>query len=401
MIENDAGRRPKLLVLASTYPRWAGDPEPGFVHELAKRLVGQFEVTALGPHAPGSKAEEVMDGVHVVRYRYAPARLETLVNGGGIVANLNRSPWKWLLMPGFLLAQVWNTWRLIARWRPDVIHAHWLLPQGLTVAALELVDRRTPPFVVTSHGTDLFSLRAWPFPAIKRFVTRRAAAVTVVSRPMVAECARIGVDTDRLAIEPMGVDLRSKFTPDHEVVRSRGEILFVGRLVKGKGLRLLVDALPDILKQRPGTTLTIAGFGPEEATLRGRVEKLSLSEKVQFLGGVAQARLPELYRRAAVFVMPFVDGSNEGLGLVLVEAAGCGCPLVAGDIPAMQDVIVDDSVGTVVPLGDRRALVGAVCAALEAPDDVASRKRVKAVEGFDWTVRAKAYARLLNAQVRS
>lgn len=401
MIEKDAGRRPKLLVLASTYPRWAGDPEPGFVHELAKRLVGPFEVTTLGPHAPSSETEEVMDGVHVVRYRYGPAGLETLVNDGGIVANLKRSPWKWLLMPGFLLAQVWSTWRLIARWRPDVIHAHWLVPQGLTVAALGLVDRRTPPFVVTSHGTDLFSLRAWPFSAIKRFVTRRAAAVTVVSRPMVAECARIGVDTDRLAIEPMGVDLRSRFTPDHGVVRSRGEILFVGRLVQGKGLRQLVDALPEILKQRPGATLTIAGFGPEEATLRARVERLSLSERVQFLGGVAQERLPELYRRAAVFVMPFVNGSNEGLGLVLVEAAGCGCPVVAGDIPAMQDVVVDDSVGAVVPLGDRRALVGAVCAALAAPDDVASRKRVKAVEGFDWTVRAKAYARLLNAQVRS
>lgn len=399
MNENDACRRPRLLVLASTYPRWAADPEPGFVHELSKRLVGQFEVIALGPHAPGSETEEVMDGVHVVRYRYGPARLETLVNGGGIVANLKRSPWKWLLMPGFLLAQAWNTWRMIARWRPDVVHAHWLLPQGLTVAALGLVDRRTPPFVVTSHGTDLFSLRAWPFPAIKRFVTRRAAAITVVSRPMVTECARIGVDTDRVAIEPMGVDLRSRFTPDHEAVRSRSEILFVGRLVHGKGLRLLVDALPEILKRHPGATLTIAGFGPEESALRERVENLSLSETVQFLGGVTQGRLPELYRRAAVFVMPFVDGSQEGLGLVLVEAAGCGCPVVAGDIPAMQDVVVDDSVGVVVPLGDRSALVDAVCATLAVPDD-ASCQRVEAVAGFDWTLRAKAYAEILNAQVR-
>src|SRR5690606_9209651 len=63
--------RPVLLVLASTYPRWPGDPEPGFVHELSRRLTDRFRVIALCPHAPGARTAERMDGVEVVRYRYA------------------------------------------------------------------------------------------------------------------------------------------------------------------------------------------------------------------------------------------------------------------------------------------------------------------------------------------
>ncbi|MGH8399555.1 MAG: glycosyltransferase, partial [Gammaproteobacteria bacterium] len=196
--------RPRLLVLASTYPRWQDDPEPGFVHELSRRLTERFEVAVLAPHAAGAKSEEIMEGVHVFRYRYAPARWETLVNAGGIINNLKRRPWKWLLVPVFLLAQMWATWRLIRRWHPDVIHAHWLIPQGLLVAMLASMDRHIPPLVVTSHGADLFALRAAPLVALKRFVIRHAAAITVVSRVMQDEVSKLGADIARISVQPMG-----------------------------------------------------------------------------------------------------------------------------------------------------------------------------------------------------
>ena len=149
---------PVLLVLASTYPRWLGDPEPGFVHELCKRLTDRFRVIALSPHAAGAPTREVMEGVLVLRYRYAPEVLETLVNDGGIVANMSRAPWKWLLLPGFLFGLLWSAWRVITRERPDVVHAHWLIPQGLVIGVLGVLDRRTPPFLATSHGADYLQL---------------------------------------------------------------------------------------------------------------------------------------------------------------------------------------------------------------------------------------------------
>ena len=176
-----ACRRPRLLVLASTYPRWDGDHEPGFVHELSRRLTNDFYVRVLTPHHLGAANEEARDGVDVRRYRYAPEGLETLIYDGGMMTNLRRHPWKWLLVPLFFTAQLLATWRQVRSFRPHVIHAHWLIPQGLVAAILATMSRRFPPFLVTSHGADLHGLRFWPMPALKRFVARRASALAVVS----------------------------------------------------------------------------------------------------------------------------------------------------------------------------------------------------------------------------
>jgi glycosyltransferase involved in cell wall biosynthesis len=388
--------RPRLLVLASTYPRWRDDPEPAFVHELARRLAGRFAVTALVPHAPGAAAAEDFDGVQVRRFRYAPARWETLVNDGGIVANLKRRPWKWLLVPPFLAALAWSAWREVRRLRPQVLHAHWLIPQGVVAACLP--GARRPRWLVTSHGADLYALRAWPLPALKRWVAGRADAITVVSHAMVDELARLGVDPGRVRVQPMGVDLRARFVPDPAVARDDDELLFVGRLVEKKGLRHLLAAMPAILAQRPSCRLTVAGFGPEEPALRAQCDALGIAGHVTFLGPVPQSALPALYRRAALFVAPFVEaagGDQEGLGLVLVEAAGCGCPVIASDLPAVRDVIDDR-----VPPGDPAALAACILAALRDPQARAAQAaalRARLLDRLDWDAVAAGYAALLES----
>lgn len=394
-------KRRGLLVLASTYPRWTGDPEPAFVHELARRLATEFDVTVLCPHAPGALPRETLDGVRVHRFRYAPAAWETLVNDGGIVANLRARPWKWLLLPGFVAALAWQAWRLARRERPAAIHAHWLVPQGL-VAALLSLQRGAPPFLVTSHGADLFALRARPLQALKRFVARRAAALTVVSDAMREELARLGVARERVAVAPMGTDLRERFVPDPAVPRAPDELLFVGRLVEKKGVATLLAALPAILRARPGARLTIAGFGPELEALRRQAATLGVADRVDFTGAVPQAGLPALYRRAAVFVAPFQrarDGDEEGLGLVSIEAGGCGCPLVLGDVAAVRSALGGLPGVTLVPPGDAEALADACIAALAAPPD--TQRLVAALrERFDWQASAAVYRDLIASIAR-
>ena len=183
---------------------------------------------------------------------------------------------------------MWQTARLTRQWRPRVIHAHWLILQGLAVALLSRLGMAMPPMLVTSHGADLFALRSGPLQGLKRFVLRRAAAITVVSTAMREELERMGVDTARVSIQPMGVDLGGRFTPDRPVERARYEILFVGRLVEKKGLRHLIDAMPRILAQRDTAHLTIVGFGPDEMALKTQVQSMGLDGHVHFLGlGIA------------------------------------------------------------------------------------------------------------------
>ena len=238
-LEKAAPYRPKILVLASTYPRWHGDHEPGFVHELNRRLADEFDVHVVCPHAPGAASHEVMDGVSIHRFRYAPEAFETLVQDGGILANLNRSRWKWFLVPFFFIGLVVACSRCVKQIGPHAIHAHWIVPQGLAIALLSVFSRSFPPFLITSHGGDLFSLRGRIFQSLKRWVMRRASAFTVVSQPMVDTAIKLGADPERTSVIPMGVDFSSRFSVDREKQRVAGQILFVGRLVEKKGVKYL------------------------------------------------------------------------------------------------------------------------------------------------------------------
>lgn len=403
MPKRSSCKRPTLVVLASTYPRWSGDHEPGFVHELAKRLVDHFRVVAVVPGAPGALARETLDGVEVIRYRYAPRCFETLVNDGGIVTNLRRHHWKVLLVPTFVLAQAWHMWRLLRTRQVDVIHSHWLLPQGLIVALLCKLSRHSPPFLVTSHGADLFALRGKTMNALKRLVVRKASAVTVVSEAMRVELARIGADVGGVDVQPMGVDLVKRFTPDPAIQRSHDEILFVGRLVEKKGLRHLINSMPAILRAHPSAYLTVVGFGPEEAERRAQVERLGLQGNIHFAGAMPQMDLPARYRRAAVFVAPFVEassGDQDGLGLVSLEAAGCGCPIVVSDLPTTRDVMPEGA-------GCIRVVSSNSSALAEAVLDVLIRREVhlrgveayreRAAKRFDWHVVSQSYVDILEA----
>ena len=388
-------QRPELLVIASTYPRWRGDAEPAFVHELCQRLTERFRIIVVCPHAPGAARTEMLDGVEVVRYRYAPANLESLVNGGGIIANLRRAKWKWLLLPGFFLGQAWCCWKILKRARIAAVHAHWLLPQGLiALLAMALAGARAP-LVITAHGSDVNALSGRLAERIKSRIVRSAAVVTTVSEPLRKRLQKLAPGAD-IRVAPMGVDLKARFAPDG-CLRNQNEILMVGRLVAGKGIELVLEALALVRVRVPGVTLTIIGQGPEEDTLRESAAALGLSDSVRFEGPVAQDRLPTFYRRAGVFVAAF--GEAEGFGLVLIEAIGCGCPVIANEVPAARFVLGENFPAVAVDCNDSAALAERIVMLLECPspnDAGGALLRAKLLARFDWTPAAKEYADLFS-----
>ncbi|MBO6851338.1 MAG: glycosyltransferase [Marinobacter sp.] len=396
------GPKKKLIVLSSTYPRWKDDFEPGFVHELCRRLTNSFEVTVLCPHSPGAERFSSMDDVNVVRFRYAPQCLETLVNDGGIVSNLKSSPWKWLLLPFFFIAQLISLWKLVRQWGPDVIHAHWIIPQGLAAVVLRFFNSSFPPIYVTSHGADLFALKAGVFQELKKIVLSRAVGISVVSSTMRDEVGRLSVDLDKVTVLPMGVDLENRFRPNLAVERTQWEILFVGRLVEKKGLQYLIQAMPSILEQFEDSVLTVVGFGPEKGRLIELAESLGVQKQVRFVGSVSQSELADFYQKAAVFVAPFImanNGDQEGLGLVVVEALGCGCPVVVADVPASRDVSSSARGVTVVPVRDSAAIAEAVIEQFRQKDpeyhEVLS-SRASLMARFSWEAVARSYSAELN-----
>jgi glycosyltransferase involved in cell wall biosynthesis len=396
-------RKPVILVLASTYPRWANDPEPGFVHELCRRMVEHFHVIALVPDAAGADPSGEMDGVEVIRYRYAPRSLQTLVNHGGIATNLKMSRWKWLLVPSFIAASWLVARKLVRERHVAVIHAHWLIPQGLVARALGKKGR--VPYVVTSHGGDLYGFRAKLLTRIKRAVTADAVAVTVVSAAMKEEVQRIHLPVKEIHVLPMGVDMHQRFTLDPSVERAENVILFVGRLVPKKGVSHLLAAMKIISSKRQDVLLEIAGFGPDEAALRAQVIELDISNKVRFLGATPQMQLPSMYRKASMLVAPFVadtSGNQEGLPVVVMEAVGCGCPVVVGDVDGARELLGAD--GQCVNASDSNALSAAVLRVLDDPSSAKAQALVlrrRLAGRLDWSVIAKGYAEIIAGAVES
>jgi glycosyltransferase involved in cell wall biosynthesis len=388
----------RLLVVTSMFPRWRDDSEPGFVFELCRRLTDRFEVRVLAPRAPGAATAEVMDGVEVVRYRYAPRRSETLAYGGGIVPKLRRQPWRWLQVPFLLLGQYLAIRRQLADWHPDAVHAHWIVPQGV-LSALAIGKKYRTALVITSHGTDMFAFNGAFMRKIKRWALNKSASVTVVGGAMRDTAIALGVGAAKVRVAPMGVDLRGRFVSDPHAERSRDEILFVGRLAPSKGLDVLLEAVPEILVSHPQATITLAGFGPAESALRSQARRLGIADRVTFAGPMPQHALPDLYRRAAVFVAPFVrtaGGEQEGFGLVIVEAIGCGCPVVATDMPGSRDILGDGA--DLIEPGNAKGLAQGILKVLDAPDTAVSECRALRERIFsnrDWKTVAAGYSAMI------
>lgn len=398
-MKNDPQNHPRVLVLTSTFPRWENDPEPAFIFELCRRLISDYNITVLAPRTPGGKILETIAGINVVRFPYFFNRWEKLaMHGGGILNKLKSSPLYYLMVPFFLLGQLWAVRRLLRNDHFDLIHAHWLIPQGLISVLGLILFRRRIPLVCTSHGGDLFALQGKGIQRLKRWVMDRSEALTVVSKAMKKMVVEMGVVPEKVEVIPMGVDLKGLFTSEPCVRRKTDELLFVGRLVEVKGLKVLLEAMPKVIKRHPSMHLIVAGAGPLESELRVLARKLDIIDHLDFVGMVKQSQLPALYRQATMAVFPFVvtqSGIQEGFGLVVVEAMGCGCPVIAGDLPAIHDTVIHEKNGLLVPSGNAGMLADAIIGLLNDSDlraRLAMVARRMVLEQFDWGITAGKYA---------
>ena len=383
-----------MLVLTSTYPRWEGDAEPGFVHDLCRHLAAAHDVTVLAPHAAGAGQRETLAGVKVVRFRYGPERWEKLAYNGGIMSNLRRNPLLYFMLPPFFLAQLLALLGLMRHVQPVAVHAHWIVPQGIILAVASALNRARPRMVCTAHGSDVSALRGGFWRRLRRWVALRCDRIVAVSEALKAQLVSEGCPPERIEVIPMGADLLRLFVPDGSP-RNAAEVLFVGRLVAVKGVDTLISALPDVLAGRPDATLTVVGGGPERDRLAELARRLDVASCVTFVGPVPHAELAKYYRRAALLVLP---SREEGFGLVLIEALGCGCPVVASDLPAIRGVLGEGKTGRLFCAGDAEDLTRAVCGMLGDPvggGDMARQGRSDAIARYDWQVIAQHYAALL------
>lgn len=386
----------RVVHVVTAFPRHPGDVITPWMVELVRRSRERgLEAEVLVPAYRGGGARDVQ-GIPVRRFRYAPARWETLTHDETVPDRIRRAPAFAALVPFYLAGGTVASVDL-GRERPDIVHVHWPMPHALFGAAARWASGGRSALVCSFYSVELtwVSRRMrWLLPFL-RWSARTADQVTAISHPT-ADLVRRLTGADPLVVpfaaavgdetESAAEETRAPLAggPDEPL-----ELLFVGRLVERKGVEVLVRALPAVLRRRRAR-LTVVGEGEWEPVIREAIREAGVEEQVRLTGYVSSEALARLYRGADLFVLPAVvdrKGDTEGLGVVLLEAMRQGRPVLASRVGGIPDIVVDERSGWLVPPGDPDALAEAILRAAADPDRtraMAREGRRRAVEDFSW-----------------
>lgn len=380
----------KVCMAATTFPRWAGDGQGAFVWGLARALTRQgCTVTAIVLHTPGAAEHETIEGVEIFRPRYWWREADELLrkDGGGLPITLRRYPLaRAQLVPFFLghMSAIATAGR-----DADIVHAHWTISGGAAVWSRPFHRR---PVVVTVQGSDIFQVPKLPLgAAYTRHVLSHCQRATTLTAALYRAATQIGVDEHKLTVIPNGVDIH-EFVPALTTAREK-VILFVGFLIKRKGVTFLLDAAVKVLARHPDYCFVVLGEGPEEKSLREQAIRLGIEETVNFLGFQPQQVVREWMQRAQMFVLPSVE---EGQGVVLLEALASGTPVIGSDVDGISEVITP-AVGRLFPAGDSTALAEQILELIENEPlrhQLALAARQRAETAYDWDRLALEYVAL-------
>lgn len=285
---------------------------------------------------------------------------------------------------------------LLRRFRPDVVHTNFCVPG---IAARWIAAREEVPAVVsTQHELygSMYPHYRWGL----RLTEHCADAVVYVSKAVARSFSRdslatVGRRTQHRVI-PNGVDVEAiRRVSSGAGRRIPGKLVCAGRMVAVKGQETLVRALPRVIVAHTEVHLTLIGAGPDEERLRWLVHDLGLHEHVRFAGWLSREDTLREMATAQAVVIPS-DGTQEGFGLVLVEAIVCGTPVVASDIPVFREVAgaADDAILWFLP-GSVKALAAALITTFNANradmNGSATSTRYKAEDDYNFARMTTAY----------
>lgn len=341
------------------------------------------DVTVLTQSSEGRFSDENVHGVRVIRAPHDPPQLafseETLL------------AWVLSMQTGMLraahgLGQV------------DIVHAHdWVTAH----AAIGLRDALPSPALVgTIHATEAGRHQGWlPGPlsdaihSVEHWLAHEAQRVIVCSQHMRTEAHGLfDLPQERISVIANGIDLkrwRASTTLTAQVRDAHAPhgplVVFVGRLEWEKGAHTLIDALPRLKRRNPGLRAVIAGRGGHESQLTDQVRARRLGRTVDFVGWLPEPRLHALIAAADVLVVPSI---YEPFGLVAIEGAALGTPLVVARTGGLAEFVEDGVTGRTFEPGSAVGLADAVTAALH--DDSGAQRMARAArtrlrESYGWS----------------
>jgi glycogen(starch) synthase len=354
-----------VLLLSWEYPPLVVGGLGRHVEALAGALTAAgHDVRVVTRGEKDELVDEVIDGVRVRRAAADPLAIDFTTES--LLA------WSQAAEHALLRAAL----PLLRGWSPEVVHAHdWLVAQS----AITLAGTAGAPLVATLHATEAGRHQGWlPAPlnlaihSVERWLAQSAEAVITCSQTMRDEVSRLfELPTDSVRVIPNGIDATRWQVPAAVRAAVRAQyadadplLVFAGRLVHEKGVQTLLDAVRPLRTRHPGIRVAIAGTGTAEDALHERARRNRIVRTVHWLGFVEDEDLAPLLAAADVVVVPSL---YEPFGIVALEAAAAGAPVVVAQTGGLADLVTDRVAAASFAPGDVTELVGAVDAVLSDP----------------------------------
>jgi glycosyltransferase involved in cell wall biosynthesis len=306
----------------------------------------------------------------------------------------------------------WFVHRLHKRRRFDVVHCHSVYPTGYIATCTGSLE--SVPMVITSHGGDVSPSRpVLSRPRIReryRRALERANAVIAISEMTEERIRQLAPEGLRIERIPNGVDVDSLAghagRPESldPTIQPGRYLFFIGRLVRRKGVDLLLDALSR-LPPSEDLQLVIAGDGDQRAPLESQMIARGLQKRVRFVGKALGQKKAHLLQNALATVVPSREW--ESFGLVVIESYASGTPVIGTDLPGMRSLIRPHTTGLRVAANSADEVSRAVAWALDHPDQMQQMgEHAKDVSRqYDWSTIAERhlalFEELLEAKARS
>lgn len=390
----------RVLMIATSYPKYPGDATAPFIAEIAAGVVAHgVAVRLILPHHRQFNHPPVERGVALSTYRYAPHRaLAVWGYAESLHADVGLRLRTLLALPFGVGASFFALLWAVLRERPDIIHAHWLLPNGLP--ALLVAELCRIPLVISMHGSDVSMAERTPvFRWLARRIFAAASAATACSGDLHRRALVLGADPATTHVLPYGVTVES-FDPalaDRAWVATRYGVpaeapllVAVGRFVHKKGFDTLIAALAQLRTTHPAARLILAGYGDLEPAYRAQAAALGIADAVLLPGQVDRSDVARLIASADVYCVPSVhdqSGNVDGLPNTLLEGMSAGRAIVASAVAGIPDVLTDDVDALLVPPGDATALAAACRRLCESPATrlrLGAAARTRVMAGLTW-----------------
>ncbi|WP_156425536.1 MULTISPECIES: glycosyltransferase family 4 protein [unclassified Mycobacterium] len=393
----------KILMVSWEYPPVVVGGLGRHVHHLATALAeAGHEVVVLSRRPTNTdpsthpSTDDIAEGVRVIAAAQDPHEFDF---GSDMMA--------WTLAMGHAMvrAGLGIRDRRGRSWRPDVVHAHDWLVAHPSIALAEYFD---VPLVSTIHATEAGRHSGWVSGRISRqvhalesWMVHESDSLITCSRSMSDEITELfGPGLVETRVIRNGIDVARWPFAERTPRTGPAQLLYVGRLEYEKGIHDAIAALPRIRRTHPGTTLTIAGEGTQQDWLVEQARKHKVLKATSFAGHLDHDALVRLLHTADAAVLP---SHYEPFGIVALEAAATGIPLVTSDAGGLGEAVINGQTGVSYPPRDVAALAAAVRSVLDDPE-AAQRRAIAARErltsDFEWHTIAEETAQVYLAAKR-